>query len=349
MKFLPPVFALFTRALSLAPLLEFNASHPLPAVAHGHFHSQSLFKSQDVPRLVVYVQTFTTKDNRPLSLLPLLENHTRVTHVILASVHLHETPGEIRLNDDPFDARNFEEMWKEIKTLQDAGIKVSILLGGAAAGTYKNLNGTDDEFYAFYHPLLTLIKKYNLDGLDIDVEEPVSLSVPLRLLNALYRDLGSSFLLTMAPIASALLSEDATNLSGFSYFALDALATVPGSDRKLIKWFNAMFYGHFPKGPPHYEDVIEAGWNPERVVMGVLDSADGGQPNGFLRVERLGEMVGELRGLYEEQGGFGGVAGWEYFDAGSGDGYDGEVVENWQWVKRVGEVLFGGFGMRSEL
>jgi hypothetical protein len=32
-----------------------------------------------------------------------------------------------------------------VKILQDAGIKVSILLGGAVAGTYKNLNGTDDE------------------------------------------------------------------------------------------------------------------------------------------------------------------------------------------------------------
>jgi len=153
----------------------------------------------------------------------------------------------------------------------------------------------------------------------------------------------------MAPIASALLSEDATNLSGFSYFALDALATVPGSDTKLIKWFNAMFYGHFPKGPPHYEDVIEAGWDSGRVVMGVLDSADGGQPNGFLRVERLVEVVGEFKALYEGKSGFGGIAGWEYFDAGSSDGYDGEVVENWKWVKKVGEVLFGGFGMKVDL
>ncbi|KAN0110779.1 glycoside hydrolase family 18 protein [Hyaloscypha variabilis] len=349
MKFLPTILTLLALALSLAQPPEFNASHPLPGVAQPYFHSQSLFKSQDVPRLVMYVQTFTTKDNKPLSLLPLLENHTRVTHVILASVHLHETPGEIRLNDDPFDATKFEEMWKEVKILQDAGIKVSILLGGAAAGTYRNLNGTDDEFYAFYYPLLNLIQTYHLDGLDIDIEEPVSLSVPLRLLNALYRDLGPSFLLTMAPIASALLSEDATNLSGFSYFALDALATVPGSDTKLIKWFNAMFYGHFPKGPPYYEDVVEAGWGSERVVMGVLDSADGGQPNGFLRVERLGERVAELRALYEGKDGFGGVAGWEYFDAGSSDGYDGEVVQNWEWVKRVGVVLFGGFGMKSEL
>jgi hypothetical protein len=97
----------------------------------------------------MYVQKFTTKDNKPLSLLPLLEKHTRVTHIILAAVHLHETPGEIRLNDDPFDARKYEEVWKEVKVLQDAGIRALVLLGGAAAGTYMNLNVTDDEVRPF--------------------------------------------------------------------------------------------------------------------------------------------------------------------------------------------------------
>ena len=112
-----------------------------------------------------------------------------------------------------------------------------------------------------------------------------------------------------------------------------------------------MFYGHFPKGPPHYEDVIEAGWVPERVVMGVLDCADDGQPNAFLRIERLREVVGMLKDKYAGMGGFGGIAGWEYFDAGASDGNseNGVRVENWEWVRRVGEVLFGGFGIKSEL
>jgi len=347
MKFLLPFFALLSLARAIAPPAELNASHPVPDIARHHFHVQSLFKSLDIPRLVMYVQTFIKKDGSPLSLLPLLENHTRVTHIILASAHLHETPGEIRLNDDPFDARKYDEMWKEVKTLQEAGIKVSILLGGAAAGTYKNLNGTEDEFYTHYHPLLKLLKKYNLDGLDIDIEETVPISVPLRLLNALYRDMGPSFLLTMTPLASALTLTDteSSNLSGFSYFDLDSLATVPGSDKKLISWFNGMFYGHFAHGPPHYEDLVEAGWNPERVVMGVLDCADDGQPNGFMRIEKLGETIGELREMFE---GFGGVAGWEYYDAGCGDG-GGAPLQPWEWVRTVGNTLFAGFGGRSEL
>jgi hypothetical protein len=92
----------------------------------------------------------------------------------------------------------------------------------------------------------------------------------------------------MTPIASALLpsAEEHTdhiyNPSGFSYFALDSLATVPGSDTKLIKWFNAMFYGQFPKGyPSHYEEVVEAGWSPERIVIGVWDCVDDGARMGL--------------------------------------------------------------------
>jgi hypothetical protein len=97
------------------------------------------------PRLVVYVQTFTTPDKQPLSLLPLLNHETKVTHVILASIHLHEEPGVITLNDDPFDAPIYDTIWEEVKTLQQSGIKVMALLGGEAPGTYTKLNGTDKE------------------------------------------------------------------------------------------------------------------------------------------------------------------------------------------------------------
>ena len=55
-------------------------------------------------------------------------------------------------------------------------------------------------FYAPYHLLLDLIKKYNLDGLDIDIQELVSLTVQLRLLNAPCPDRGPSFILKMVPM-----------------------------------------------------------------------------------------------------------------------------------------------------
>ena len=118
------------------------------------------FKNLEVPtstserfnaRLVMYVQTFTTSDNKPISLLPLLEKKTRVTHVILASLHLHEEPGVMRLNNDPFDSPVYDKIWEEVKILQKKGVKVMALLGGAAAGSYMRLNGTDEEVCP--HPL----------------------------------------------------------------------------------------------------------------------------------------------------------------------------------------------------
>jgi hypothetical protein len=97
------------------------------------------------PRLVTYVQTFETKEGKHVSLLPLLWHETKVTHVILASVHLYDTPGVIRLNDHPFDSVEYDRTWQEVKALQNHGVKVMAMLGGAAGGTYKHFNRSEEE------------------------------------------------------------------------------------------------------------------------------------------------------------------------------------------------------------
>jgi hypothetical protein len=102
------------------------------------------------PRLVIYVQTFTNTAGRPLSLLPLLEHDTKVTHVILGSIHLHEQPGVIMLNNEPLDSGIYDEIWKEVRILQDHNIKVLALLGGAAPGTYARLSGNDTQVSCLY-------------------------------------------------------------------------------------------------------------------------------------------------------------------------------------------------------
>jgi hypothetical protein len=138
----------------------------------------------------------------------------------------------------------------------------------------------------------------------------------------------------MTPLASALSDESGQNLSGFSYFDLDAFATVPGSEEKLISWYNGMFYGDFPRGSPVLQSVVDAEWDPERIVMGVLDCSNDGPPNGFVRIEKLQEGIRNLRVMYP---GFGGVAGREYHDAGMSDG---DIYQPWSWVKKVGQALF---------
>ncbi|CZR58587.1 related to chitinase [Phialocephala subalpina] len=300
-----------------------------------------------VPRNIIYAQTFEDRKGKRVSLLPLLWHDTQVTHVILASIHLHPKPGDIRLNDHPFHSDEYDITWQEVQALKNHNIKVMAMLGGSAGGTYKYFNGSEEEFYAYYNPLKELLLKHKLQGLDLDIEESVPVSVPLRLLNALHRDIGPEFILTLSPLSSALLPPSSDfenqNPSGFSYHDLDSFATIPGSDTKLISWFNAQFYGHFPKGPPTYEMVIEEGkWRPERVVMGVLDSPECGPPNGFLRMENLRRRIKELKGSFK---GFGGVAGWEFFEAGTGDGV---IDKPWDWLVDVGEELFGKIDHRKK-
>ena len=178
-----------------------------------------------------------------------------------------------------------------------------------------------------------MIRNYSLDGLDLDIEEDVDVSVPLRLINALYSDQGSDFLITMAPVASALTSGGG-DLSGFSYFDLDSQAVVAGTTTKLVTWYNAQFYSGFgdPSTPDFYESIISQGWDPARVVMGVLDSP--GDGSGFVSASQVESTVQALKGSYPN---FGGVVGWEYWDAGSGD----NLAQPWQWVQAIGNSVFG--------
>lgn len=52
------------------------------------------------PRLILYVQNQAFQNGEPLSLLPLLNHNTGVTHIIVSSFHVNTEPGEIKLNDD---------------------------------------------------------------------------------------------------------------------------------------------------------------------------------------------------------------------------------------------------------
>jgi hypothetical protein len=143
--------------------------------------------------------------------------------------------------------------------------------------------------------------------------------------------MGPSFLLTMAPLAAALADKTGYNLSGFSYFDLEKLAIIPNSTTKLISWYNAMFYGGFARSTSFYKSCVDAGWDPRRLVMGVLDCADE-EANGFVNITTLHKTIKDLKGMY---GGIGGVAGWEYYNAGLTDG----TKEPWEWVKKIGTVL----------
>lgn len=78
--------------------------------------------------------------------------------------------------------------------------------------------------------------------MDLDIEEAVDISCALALLKRFDADMGSDFLLTMAPVASAMIPQGAS-LSGFDYVTLDKQATSAARvNGKVVSWYNAQFY-----------------------------------------------------------------------------------------------------------
>ena len=271
-------------------------------------------------QVVVYYQT--QYDNGTyVSPLPLVQNNTGVTDVIVAAIHL-DSDGVVHLNDNSPDDPMFTQMWSDLATMQADGVKVEAMLGGAAAGSYANL---ESDFSEFYPLLKNLITEHHLDGIDLDVEEDTSLASIEQLINQLRSDFGSSFLITMAPVASAL--DGGGNLSGFSY---DDLVHDDGS---AINWFNAQFYCGWGdlSSTADYDAIINYGLVPaSKVVAGAITNPSN-CGSGYVDPTTL---EGTLSQLVAEHSDFGGVAGWEYFNS-----EPGGTAAPWEWAADMSSAM----------
>ncbi|KAI5926430.1 glycoside hydrolase superfamily [Camillea tinctor] len=275
----------------------------------------------DNHRVVIYYQTtnFNNSDTSHVSLLPLINSapEVSVTHVLVGAVHIVDEDGGIRLNDFPPDNERFDQVWSDTAALQVAGVTVMAMVGGAAAGSWSRLDGDDDQFERYYGPLHDMIGAYNLEGLDLDVEQSMSLSGIIRLIDRLKADFGSGFIVTLAPVGSAL-TEGGANLSGFDYFELE------GQRGDQIAWYNGQFYSGFASAGSarDYESVLDDGFPAEKVVLGLLTNPANG--NGFVDLDDQAPVLEEL---VRENPGFGGVAAWEYFNS-----LPGGTDAPWEWA-----------------
>jgi hypothetical protein len=225
-----------------------------------------------------------------------------------------------------------------------------------------------EQFEAHYIPLHAIITIYKLDGLDLDIEEQIPLATATRLIARLRADFGPQFLITMAPVATALIPDPNVpphlrpprpmlasgpspnplhptlpHLSGFSYPELEC--SVYG---KEIAWYNTQFYcGWGDAGTTAwYDAIIAAGWKPDKVVLGVVTNPGNGA--GHVPVRKLRDVCALLREKYKNIGsGFGGVMGWEYFNCGEHEEdlvhvseleLNNETVQA-GWVSALGRVL----------
>lgn len=302
MRLKPPLVAL---ALALTPAL-------LPAPADGA-------QPVDGKRVVVYYQT-QYHNNSYVSPKALTDNDTGVTDVLVGALHLNGD-GTVHLNDHPPGHERYNQMWTDLAAIQGQGVHVLLMVGGAAQGTFQRL---DTEFDAYYPRLRDVISTYGLDGVDLDVEENMSLAGIERVIDRLKADFGDDFLITLAPVAPAL--RDGGNLSGFDY---DELYADRGSD---IAWFNAQFYCGWGSmaNTTDYDRIIQHGVVPAgKVVAGVLTNSS--LCGGYVPLATVKSTLAALVAKYPD---FGGVDGWEYFISDP----DGTAAP-WKWAIEVSAAM----------
>ncbi|KAL2192945.1 glycoside hydrolase family 18 protein [Corynascus similis CBS 632.67] len=340
MRFILPLVASLPWAVTATALeLQPNRTHP------------------ELPRLMLYFQTTHDAAGRPISLLPLVhKQHIALTHLIVAAFHINPN-GTIHLNDHHPSHPRYSTLWTETRILQSSftntsdgsgGVKILGMLGGAAPGSFAantldaaaDGDGDDDDtetagpaaaFERSYALLRETVRAHKLDGVDLDVEEPMTLRGIVRLVRRLRADFGPRFVISLAPVATALVGRQerrgrwGNNLSGFDYGVLERAV---GEE---VAFYNAQFYNGFGgMGDTRLFDAIVAeGWEPERIVIGQLTSPEHG--GGFVKHGQFGRTVKALRRRYGE---IGGVVGWEYFNA-----VPGGINEPWKWAESMTKIL----------
>jgi chitinase len=275
-------------------------------------------------RVILYYQT-QYNGSTYVSPLGLTRNNTGVTQVIVGAVHLNEIGGQfapVHLNDFPPSDARFKQMWADLKTMQSQGVRVLAMVGGAAPGSFTRL---DTQFDRYYPLLRDMIRTFGLNGVDLDVEERMSLAGVERVIDALRRDFGTGFTITLAPVATAL--SGGGNLSGFNY---EQLYRDRGSS---IAWFNAQMYNGWGSvaNTASYDRIVSRGLIPaDKVVAGALTNPGNGG-SGYVSPTALQTTIRSLVAKYPA---FGGVDGWEYFNS-----MPGGTAAPWQWAAAVSSAM----------
>ena len=168
-----------------------------------------------------------------------------------------------------------------------------------------------------------MVSTYRLNGLDLDVEESMSLGGVERLIDQLHADFGSGFLVTLAPVATAL--NGGGNLSGFSYDS----STATGPAHRLVQRPVLLRLG-LAGATSGYDAIINHGVVPaDKVVAGTLTN-----PPLRQRLRHPSTLDSTLGALTAKYPSFGGVAGWEYFISVP----DGTGAP-WQWASEVSAAM----------
>lgn len=240
-------------------------------------------------QIIYYYQTFC-------GLKQILDNPNWITTINLSSIHFGNGDNKpyIHLNDNPPDDPIFDNLWMEIAQIQKSGVKIILMVGGAGGGYFYLFNNYDKCFKL----LEKTIRNYNIQGIDLDIEESVNILDVIKLIVHLKQTFGNDFIITMAPVLYSL-QYDVKGLGDFCYKKLYNLV----GDK--ISWFNVQSYYSYTS--TDYDLMIKNGYPANKLVLGMISSQF--DKNTFTNAL---DTIKTLKNKYTD---FGGCYVWEYFDA----------------------------------
>ena len=233
-------------------------------------------------KIIYYYQTL-------IDLEEFIKNN-RATHIILSSIHFGFNNNElyIHLNDSPIDSDIFNKVWKQLKVLNDNGLTIMVMMGGAGLA----YNVFFDNYEKAYKLLTDFITNHEyIKGIDLDIEETTNINNVKTLINFLKQDY-PKFIITMAPLSDSLTSDN-TGMGNFVY--KDLYNSPEGAH---IDWFNGQFYGSF--NLETYTDIINNGYPANKIVLGML--------TGTSNIDYYKNEIKKIKGKYPD---FSGVDVWE--------------------------------------
>ena len=243
-------------------------------------------------KTIYYYQTFVGLNK--------LMNHIQdIDVIIVSSIHFGKDKNNkknIYLNDNiPYDPI-FNELWLETEKITAQGCTTMLMIGGAGLA-YGELFSDFDTYYPLLKRLI--VEKSWIRGVDLDIEESVSIENTKKLINQLVNDFGKEFIITMAPVSSSLI-EDGGSMAGFNYKEL-----YNSSEGNYIHWFNTQCYYSFSYET--YDSIIKNNYPPEKIVMG-MESGQFNKSNFNLALE-------EIKKINDKYPSISGVYDWEYLNA----------------------------------
>ncbi len=240
-------------------------------------------------KIIYYYQSFTNLEK-------LVATQLKNVYIYVSSLHfgMDQTGTRIfYLNNSSPDCQM--DLWMDILKTSLSGMTILVMLGGAG-GAYHYLF---QDFETYYEMLYLFLKKYPfIRGIDLDVEETITLDNIKSLINRLHQDFGKDFIITMAPIEAAM-SSDFPGLGGFSYKTL-----YHSPEGQRINWFNVQCYASYTAEV--YQEIIKNGYPEEKITFGMLG-------DNFTN-DTFTQATTEIKKIVKQFPKMNGVCLWEYGD-----------------------------------